>query len=299
MLVRSMQGHELLKAALPYCIPIAILGIAIRVTWRDMRLALAEWRGILLACAVCFVLDPLIAAAVCKGLQPNRFVEGAVLFAAIAPGDPFVVLEAEHRKGNVPLSIVFSCLLALLMPLSLFVWMPIMVHWFGGPADRVSAAGAFFDLVKLVFPFVVGGVALRSLVPKFAEAIEGPVKILAQVAYIFIGGLVVFVGIKFILTYSLMTALAVFIVASLSLIAGYRISAFSTERSRRTGALAVALGNFVVVIYIGTEAYKLPSQEFCAALAVAVVVRILAIFFWNRVARRSAARAEAEPVPAA
>ena len=288
-----MEFRNILHAVLPLCIPIAILGLAVRVAWKDVAAALKQRRGIVSVCILCFVVQPLVAIAFCKLLSPNRLIEAIVLVAAIAPGDPFVVLEAEHRKGSVPLAIALTTILSVVMPLSLFVWMPMAFRLFGG-AVPISDSGAFLDVLKLVVPFILGGVLLRTLLPKVAEAIAGPLKILSMIAYLFVGVVFVILGLRYLIDYSVMTALTILAVTSISLVVGYFCSGFSTERGRRTGALVVALGNYIVVAYIALEAYHLPIERFCAAIAVVIVMRLLAIIVWNAIAKRSTADAAAE-----
>lgn len=289
-----MGPHYLLHVLLPLCIPIVIFSLTIRVGWQEIVATFVQRRGILIACLLCFVVQPLVAIAICKLLGPDRVIMAIVLIAAIAPGDPFVVLEAEHRKGSIPLAITMTSLLALLMPVSLFLWLPVMFHFFGGEVP-IKAGGAFVEVAKLVVPFILGGVLIRTFLPKIADFISAPLKIVSLAAYALVGVVFLFLGLKYLIDYSVMTALTVFLLTSLSLVGGYFFSGFSTERTRRTGALVVALGNYIVVCYVATEAYRMPVDRFCAALAVAIVVRVLSVIVWNALGRRSKARALAEP----
>lgn len=283
----------MLSTVLPFCIPLAVLGLSIRVTLDDVRRALSNRLALLRVCLLSLIAVPLVAAGVCKLLAPDSLVQAIVLVAAIAPGDPFIVIEAEDKAGDVPLAVGLTVILTFVMPFSLFVWTPILNDIFAGHL-HASAYGAFVKVVTLIMPFLIGGLLIRTFAPRLADAVTKPVGIVAKAAYAFVGVIAIVAGFKYILHYSFATASAIVIITAIALLLGYFFGGYKRERAKRTAALTVALGNLVVVLFIGLDTYHYPVDKFAGAAFTAVVVRVLAVMAFNLLAKRSKQLALAE-----
>lgn len=289
-----MEPHRLLAAILPYCIPVVVFALSTRSTLGEVVETLKNRAALLRLCVVCFVANPLVAVLLCKVLSPLELVKGVIIVSAISPGDPFLVLEAEHKKGNLPLSQALALVFTVALPFMLLAWLPVIDWWFTSSLHAKSL-GAFLKVAAIVLPFVLGGVLLRTYAPRLTERLQRPLKLVAVAAYVLIGIVVVVASVKSIATYTLATAAAIFLYTSVSLLLGYFASGYATERSRRTAGLAAALGNIIVVLFVALDTYHFPAQQVGGVIAVAVVIRVLTIYAWNAFAKRSAATAAAEP----
>jgi predicted Na+-dependent transporter len=180
------------------------------------------------------------------------------------------------------------------MPVTLLAWTPIMDAIFNGKMHE-SAAGAFIKVIGLVMPFLIGGVALQSYAPRVAEVVDRPIQLLSRVAYIAVAAIALVAGFRHILDISLGTVGCVFVIAVTSILLGQRLSGYSSERKRRTAGLAVALGNTIVILFVGLDTYHLEPEQFCAIVFAIIVVRVLSITLWDFVGRNSRELALAEP----
>jgi len=288
-----VNAAAVLSAVLPFFLPLAVLGVSIRLSLREVRGALRERAALARVCVICLIV-PLVAATACKLFGPQGLTLAIVLLSSMAPGDPLAVLDSREKHGDVRLALALAIVLTFLMPVTLFVWTPIMDALFAGHLHE-SAAGAFLKVVTLIMPFLLGGMALRTYASGFAEAVDMPIQIVSRVAYVALAAIASIVGFRHILETGLATIACVFVITAVSIFLGHRLSGYTTERKRRTAGLAVALGNTGVLLYVGLDTYHLEVAKVCAVVVTIVLVRTLSVALWNLLGRNSLNLALSEP----
>jgi predicted Na+-dependent transporter len=110
--------------------PAVVFAIGTTVHFRDIlhefRRSWLMARTLWVAC----VVVPVMTAAVVKVLHVPLLLGGVMLIAAVAPGDPFDLVEAKGKKGNLALASTIFPMLVLVMPFTVPLWLAVFTLWF-------------------------------------------------------------------------------------------------------------------------------------------------------------------------
>jgi predicted Na+-dependent transporter len=134
----AMRGVAFLAHAL---FPAVVFAIGTTLAFRDLLREAQRPRILARTLWVACLVVPLVTAAVVKLLHVPLLLGGVMLIAGVAPGDPFDLVEAKGKKGNLALASTIFPMLVLVMPFTVPIWLalfptPCSPCWAASPATN-------------------------------------------------------------------------------------------------------------------------------------------------------------------
>ncbi len=240
-------------AALAFAV-ISMLAVGLGHDWREIVDPLRQWRKVLRALAVNFILVPLLAYIVVQifPLEPAHAI-GLFLIAAAA-GAPFLIKLTEAADSDVALS---ATLLLVLLPATI-VYMPIVVP-LELPDAGVSAFSISSPLVlTMLLPLGIG-LVMRARAPQLAQRVQPLMGTLSTVSLIVLVAATILANLPGILAILRTAAiLAAFILIGGAFAIGYGLGG-PQRSSREVLGLGTAQRNIAAATVVATQAVGHPD----------------------------------------
>lgn len=141
------------------------MGLTLRPV--DFRLVLTRPLPVLLGVAAQYVVMPLVAVVVTLALGLPTEIAAGVVLVGCAPGGTASNVVAYLARGDVALSVTMTSISTLLAPFLT----PLLTLWLAGRYMPVDGAGMAQTIVTIVLLPVVGGLLVRLLLARLAEAL--------------------------------------------------------------------------------------------------------------------------------
>ena len=145
-----------------------MLAVGLGHTLREILGPMLDWRGVVRALVVNFVLVPLLAYGVVQVVPLDRSYATGLLLIATAAGAPFLMRLTAAAGGNMPLS---ASLTMLLVPATV-LFMPLVAPLVA-PDARVSPAAIALPLLWTMMLPLGAGLYVRARHQRLAERL-GP-----------------------------------------------------------------------------------------------------------------------------
>ena len=154
-----------LGAGTSYALGVIMFGMGLTLTPPDFVLVVRRPLPVLAGVAAQFVIMPLLAWLLARGLGLDAALATGVILVGCAPGGTSSNVISYLAKGDVALSVTMTSISTLLAPLMT----PLLTRWLAGQYMPVDAGSMAMSIVRMVLVPVVGGLVVRVL---FARAVE-------------------------------------------------------------------------------------------------------------------------------
>jgi len=277
--------------------PVYVFVVGSKFTFKELGQKISEnWWMLLRLVLLTGLFVPLAAAGVVKlfsAFHMALVLGGIMLIAATAAGDPFDLVDAHGKKGGMLMASVVMVILVLVMPLTVPCWMWVFSHWF--PLHLAASPGDVFSKVALiVLPPLFLGLLVRQFLPAIADILGNILHWYFKISAITL--VIIFMPEsidKIITVFGFTGCLAMLIVTTITLCAGYYWAGGSDRKDRISISLACSLGNMAAVFLIAYHCYPQLSKgiDFLVTVLGWVVLRWAIIWAWYffmkfRLARR-------------
>ncbi|MEI6225584.1 MAG: bile acid:sodium symporter [Deltaproteobacteria bacterium] len=284
----AMQVIAFLAHAL---FPAVVFAIGTTLTFREVGRELRRGGLLLRTLVVACVLIPLATAAVVKFLHVPLLLGGVMLIASVAPGDPFDLVEAKGKKGNLALASVLFPVLVLVMPFTVPVWLGLFSRWF--PLHlTVSPRALFLEIAPYTLLPLVLGLACREWIPAGARVLARAAEMFARVAIVVLLAAFLWPALSTLAKFDAAAFTAIFLAVSFSLWAGYRAGGQDRRDGISVGVTA-ALGNLAAIVLVTHACY--PGVHVWNTALAYVIVRWVVFKGWYLFLRRRMASTPVTP----
>ena len=271
--------------------PAVVFAVGTTLTFREVghqarRIGLLV-RTIVVAC----VLVPLATAVVVKFLHVPLLLGGVMLIASVAPGDPFDLVEAKAKKGNLALASVLFPMLVLVMPFTVPVWLGVFSKWF--PLHlAVSPEAVFREIAPYTLLPLLLGLACREWMPSAAGVLARLAEGFARIALVALLVAFLWPALNTLVRFDWVSVIAIFLAVSFSLWSGYKAGG----QDRRDGismGVTAALGNLGAIVLVTHICY--PGVHVWNTALAFVIVRWVVFKGWYVFLRYRMAHQTAQP----
>lgn len=281
------MGSALTTIGLPVALGIIMLGLGLSLRLSDFGRVAKHPKAVIIALACQLILLP----AICFGLVllfrlPPVLAVGMMLLAA-SPGGTTANLYSHLFRGDVALNITLTAVNSIVALFTLPLITNLAIGFFlPGEAGLGIQFSKALEVFAIVLIPVAIGMVIRRLVPKFADAMDRPVRILSMVilAIVIVGAIVANRELFFANLGALAGITALFCVLSLTI--GFVVPRlFRVERrqavasSFEIGIHNATLAIVIAVTVLGNEQMQLPGAVY------GVLMFFIALAFGLLVAR--------------
>ncbi|MDS1268994.1 bile acid:sodium symporter family protein [Lipingzhangella sp. LS1_29] len=238
-----VTGDEAARLAphIPLLLGIIMFGMGLTLRPVDFRTVLRHPGAVALGLTTQFLVMPLVAWGVGTGLglAPPLLV-GMILVGA-APGGTASNVIVYMSRGDVALSVSMTTVSTLLAPLVT----PLLVVWLAGSTLEVAATALFTDIVQIVLLPVLGGLVVRTLLPRLVERALPLLPVVSALGIMVVVAAIFGANADEVLTTGGLLALAVVAHNTLGLLLGYGAAWASRlpEETRRAVSIEVGMQN--------------------------------------------------------
>jgi len=227
-----------IKSYIAFLLGIIMFGMGMTLRTDDFKVAFTKPVPIILGVVLQFLVMPALGFGLAAVLQlPPEIAAGVVLVGA-CPGGTASNVMVYLSRGNTALSIAMTTISTLLAPfltpyLTLFYaqrWLPI------------DPSTLFLSILKIVLVPVVLGLALKKLLPKFANEGEKWTPAISVLAIMAIIACVVALNVKNIITTGMAIFIAVVLHNMLGLLLGYAMARIARQDNKNCRAIAIEVG---------------------------------------------------------
>jgi len=227
-----------IKSYIAFLLGIIMFGMGMTLRTDDFKVAFTKPVPIILGVVLQFLVMPALGFGLAAVLQlPPEIAAGVVLVGA-CPGGTASNVMVYLSRGNTALSIAMTTISTLLAPfltpyLTLFYaqrWLPI------------DPSALFLSILKIVLVPVVLGLALKKLLPKFANEGEKWTPAISVLAIMAIIACVVALNVKNIITTGMAIFIAVVLHNMLGLLLGYAMARIARQDKKNCRAIAIEVG---------------------------------------------------------
>ena len=267
--------------------PAVVFAIGTTLTFQEVARQLGRGGLLLRTLVVACFLVPLATAAVVKFLHVPLLLGGVMLIASVAPGDPFDLVEAKGKKGNLALASALFPVLVLVMPFTVPVWLGIFSRWF--PLHlAVSPLPLFLEIAPYTLLPLALGLACREWLPSGAAVLARVAGTFARVAMVVLLAAFLWPALTTLARFDAPSFAAIFLAVTFSLWAGYRAGGPDRGDGISLGVTS-ALGNLAAIVLVTHACYP-GVHVWNTALAYVVVrwvvFKLCYLFLRYRMARR-------------
>ncbi len=232
----------------------SMLGVGFGHDWREILGPLRQWRKVLRALAINFVLVPLLAYLVLQLVPMERPLAVGLFLVAAAAGAPFLVKLTQLADSDVALS---TTLLVLLLPVTV-VYMPAVVPLVLPDAEVKAMAIARPLVLTMLLPLVIG-LATREYFANAAKRLQPLMGKLSTLALVALVAATLLTNLPEALVILRTPAiLAALIVIGGAFLIGYGLGGPSRE-SKEVLGLATAQRNIAAATVVATQAVGDPD----------------------------------------
>ncbi|MCX5816306.1 MAG: hypothetical protein NTX75_08700 [Proteobacteria bacterium] len=279
--MNSLLHNEMFTGAIAILVhitfPVIVFVIASNMKFNDISREIRRPWLLLKTFIVACIMIPLITAGVVKILDVPLLLGGLLLIASVTAGDPFDVVEAKGKKGNIALSSITMLFLVLVMPFTVPFWLWIFSQWFPLRLS-VSPWPLFATVAPLTLVPLLAGIMLNELLPSLTKtlrpALEWFIKISLGIQIL----IFIVPAMEAVFTFNIASFAAIFIVTTLSLFAGYYAGGGANRKDRISIATTSALGNLAAIMLVVHLSY--PKVHVWFTLLAYIILRWLVFMLW-------------------
>ena len=215
------------------------MGLTLRPV--DFRLVVTRPLPVLLGVAAQYVVMPLVAVLVSLALGLPAEIAAGVILVGCAPGGTASNVVSYLARGDVALSVTMTSISTLLAPLLT----PLLTLWLAGRYMPLDGAGMALTIVTIVLLPVIGGIVVRLLLSRLAEALLPVLPWLSVLTISVIVAIVVSGSAESMLSAGLLVLVAVIIHNVVGMALGYGVAAAfrMPVPARRTSGVEVGMQN--------------------------------------------------------
>ncbi|MGO1165882.1 MAG: bile acid:sodium symporter family protein, partial [Janibacter sp.] len=191
------------------------MGLTLRPV--DFRLVVTRPLPVLLGVAAQYVVMPLVAVLVSLALGLPAEIAAGVILVGCAPGGTASNVVSYLARGDVALSVTMTSISTLLAPL--------LTLWLAGRYMPLDGAGMALTIVTIVLLPVIGGIVVRLLLSRLAEALLPVLPWLSVLTISVIVAIVVSGSAESMLSAGLLVLVAVIIHNVVGMALGYGVAA--------------------------------------------------------------------------
>jgi predicted Na+-dependent transporter len=262
--------------------PAIVFVISANLTFKDIWKELGTPWLLIKAFVVACVIVPLVTAGVVKALNLPLLLGGVMLISAVAPGDPFDLVEAKGKRGSISAAAILMPFLVLVMPLTVPVWLGIFSLWF--PMHFSVSPGVLFkEVAPLTIAPLLAGILFHKFMPSLTKVLQRILEWFFRISVLILILIFIIPSIEAMGKFDLVSYGAIFIVISLSLFAGY-YSGGSNRKDRISLSVTSGLGNLAVILLVAHVCY--PRVHVLFVVFAFVLVRWAVFMFWFLLLRR-------------
>lgn len=225
----------------PYIVPllgIIMFGMGLTLSANDFKEVLKRPKDVMIGVVGQFLIMPLLAFALAKGLQLPPEIAVGVILVGCCPGGTSSNVMTFLSKGDVALSVTITSITTILAP---FVT-PALILLLASQWIPVDPSGLFLSIVKVVIVPIVLGLLVKKLFHKQAQASAKALPLISVIAIVAIVTAVVSVSQQQIAK----TGLTIFAVVVLHNLLGYLLGylfgkLFKLDLSKKK-AVAIEVG---------------------------------------------------------
>ena len=266
--------NEILRAASSVSILVfavtSMLSAGLSFTFRDIVAPLRRPDRVFRATVANFVLVPLLAAGIARGLSLDPAQSTGLILLGAAAGAPFLIKLIAVAAGDIALA---TSLLVLLVPLTV-VFMPIVVPLLA-PDASVSAGAIALPLAEtLILPLAIG-LVITDRAPRWAKLLQPIARAVSTIALVALLGLTIAVNVRDVLDLVASRALAaVILLLAGSFAIGYAIASPRPERRVVLG-LGTAQRNVAAATVVAVE--DINDNDTLVLIVVASLIDLLVL----------------------
>ncbi|MEV6692280.1 bile acid:sodium symporter family protein [Micromonospora sp. NPDC051196] len=283
---------------LPIALGVIMLGLGLGLTVADFRRVAQHPKAAVIALACQVLLLPVL----CLGLViafdlPPELAVGMMLLAA-SPGGTTANLYSHLFGGHVALNITLTAINSVLAVFTLPIVVNLSAAYFLGDARSI---GLQFDKVLQVFAIVLVPVAIGMLVrawlPRIAERLNRPVRILSVVVLVAVIAGAVIGERDNLADYFVSVGLAVLAFNLLSLAIGYGVPRLAgiDHGAAKAAGFEIGIHNSTLAITIALSPALLNSSQMAIPAAVYGVVMFFTAAAFGYLVNRVGSRASTSP----
>jgi bile acid:Na+ symporter, BASS family len=259
-----------------------MLSLSFQLTAQDLLRTFRKSDLIARSLLVNFLVIPLVALLLTRGLALPKTTTVTLLLASAAPGAPFAPKLAAIAGGDLASAIGLTFILSILA----VVITPLMVRltYSGGEDALINILPIVWSLVLFQLVPLLVGLAIRHQSALLAKRLLHPVRMISDI--LFVALIVMVVSKNFEVLFSVgwlsLAAMVLFIVVTL--VSGWGIGGFET-RTRKALTLTTASRNLALVLLIAVESFPRTDIE-AAVIAFGLVelalTLLVAVYFrWS------------------
>ena len=293
------MGSALTTIGLPVALGIIMFGLGLSLTVADFARVAKHPKAVIIALACQLMLLPAIAFGLVLLFQlPPLLAIGMMLLAA-SPGGTTANLYSHLFRGDVALNITLTAINSVIAVFTLPLITNLAIAYFApGDSELGIQLAKALEVFAIVLLPVAAGMIVRRLWPRFADAMDKPVRIASMVilAIVIVGAIVANRDLFFANVGALAGITVLFCILSLTI--GYLVPrlfrvgrAQAVASSFEIGIHNATLAIVIAVTVLENEQMQLPGAVY------GVLMFFVALAFGFLVARRSAK--EREPATAA
>lgn len=256
--------------------PVIVFVISSNLTFKDVGKELKNPLLLIKTFLVACVFVPLATAGVIKVLNVPLLLGGIMLISAVAPGDPFDLVEAKGKKGSISTAAVVMPFLVLLMPLTVPLWLWVFSQWF--PLQlSISPGDLFVEVAPLTIAPLLAGILFHEFLPSFTKILQPILEWFFRISVIILVLVFIVPSGEAMAKFNFASYAAIFIIISLSLFAGYYAGG-SKRKDRISLSVTSGLGNLAVIMLVTHVCY--PRVHVLFTVFAYVIARWVVFVFW-------------------
>lgn len=247
----------------------SVLSVGMFLSWQQILVPLRQFRLLALALLANFVVVPVVAVALARGMSLNEPQSVGLILLGAAAGAPFVPKLIETARGDVALSVATMVLLMvgslICLPLSLPIMLPGVTVNSGKIAQSL--------LITMIFPLVLG-LVLKAVLPAWADGLRPVLNLISQVTLLLSLTLICvyqFHGLQqLIVTWAIPACVTLVVV---SFVIGFAVGG-PARSSRETMGFGTAGRNIPAALLVGGQNFETPEVMLMIILSALVSVAI-------------------------
>jgi len=256
--------------------PVIVFVISSNLSFKDINRELKNPWLLIKTFLVACIFVPLATAGVVRALNVPLLLGGIMLISAVAPGDPFDLVEAKGKKGSISVAAVIMPFLVFLMPLTVPLWLWVFSQWF--PLQlSISPGELFTEVAPLTIAPLLAGILFHEFLLSFTKILQPILEWFFRVSVIILVFFFIVPSIEAMAKFNFVSYAAIFIVISLSLFAGY-YSGGSNRKDRISLSVTSGLGNLAVIMLVTHVCY--PKVHVLFTVFAYVIARWAVFVFW-------------------
>ena len=247
----------------------SVLSVGMFLSWQQILVPLRQFRLLALALLANFVVVPVVAVALARGMSLNEPQSVGLILLGAAAGAPFVPKLIETARGDVALSVATMVLLMVGSLICLPLLLPIMLPGVTVNSGKIAQS----LLITMIFPLVLG-LVLKAFLPAWADGLRPFLNLISQITLLLSLTLICvhqFHGLQqLIVTWAIPACVTLVVV---SFVIGFAVGG-PARSSRETMGFGTAGRNIPAALLVGGQNFENPEVMLMIILSALVSVVI-------------------------